>query len=77
MPRRAGEAKPELVQLPAGATVTPSTGCQHADTCPAQGLGHWLRYTDKSGERTVKHEADGSFWNRSCPVAGCTMRVFG
>lgn len=65
--------------MPKAAEAAPATtpGCQDAENCPARGRGHWLRYVDKSGERTVKHEDDGSFWNRSCPVVGCSMRVFG
>ena len=64
MPKAAEVVEPE-----------PTPGCQQADGCPFQG-GHWLRHTDKAGNRTTKHEADGSFWNRSCPVNGCTIRVY-
>lgn len=78
MPKAVGEAGPELVVLPPG-TITPSRtpGCRNADTCPAQGRGHWLRHVDKNGERTTKIEPDGTFWNRSCPVPTCTMKVYG
>lgn len=71
-----GEAGPELVDLPAGGLVL-SRSCMLADQCPAAGRGPWLRHVDKDGERTTKHEPDGSFWNRSCPVNGCSVRVYG
>lgn len=55
----------------------PAAGCQQADTCPAAGRGHWLRHTDKDGQRTTVHNSDGTFWNRACPVRGCSVKVFG
>lgn len=57
--------------------VIPTKGCQRADTCPAAGRGHWLRHTDKDGQRTTVDNGDGTFWNRACPVPGCTIRVYG
>lgn len=63
-----GEASPEPFE-------PEHHGCQQADGCPFQG-GHWLRHTDKAGERTTRFEADGAFWNRSCPVNGCPIRVY-
>lgn len=52
-------------------------GCQQADTCPAAGRGPWLRHTDKGGQRSTVDNGDGTFWNRACPVNGCTIRVYG
>jgi hypothetical protein len=62
---------------PPDAPAAHTPGCRNADTCPAQGRGHWLRHVDKNGERTTKIENDGTFWNRSCPVPTCTMKVYG
>lgn len=70
-----GEAGPELVTPPDGPVL--SRSCMQADQCPAAGRGPWLRHADKNGQRTTKHEPDGSFWNRSCPVQDCSIRVYG
>lgn len=79
MPKAVGESGTEVVVLPPGTVVTPAPtpGCRNADTCPAQGRGHWLRHVDKNGQRTTVDNGDGTFWNRSCPVQGCTMKVYG
>ncbi len=58
-------------------TPEPTPGCQLADTCPAAGRGTWLRHVDKNGQRTTVDNGDGTFWNRACPVQGCTIRVYG
>ena len=64
---------PDLCEL----VIPTKAGCQQADTCPAAGLGHWLRHTDKTGQRSTVDNGDGTFWNRACPVQGCTIRVYG
>lgn len=91
-PVTVGEQGPQLEQLPAGSTVSssgdtglvdtapadeaPATGCQLAPDCAQAGRAPWKFHTDKDGQRTTATEANGAFWNRSCPADGCNVRVF-
>lgn len=77
MPRKAEPVDPSSVGEAGPEPLTTHTGCQQADTCPAAGQGPWLRHVDKDGQRSTVDNGDGTFWNRACPVQGCSIRVFG
>ena len=51
-------------------------GTQVVGGVNARKAGTTVSHVDKDGTRSTKHEADGSYWNRSCPVNGCTIRVY-